>query len=419
MQILLIFSELTTQMSLKCPSDTNYYDQYNKYQPSIKKTHRIIYPMLPFIAISCSLSPLIIIAYGFKMASIEKRKTKEGKTIFRAKIRLKGFPEQNASFERLTDAKRWVQQTESAIREGRHFKTTEAKRRTLGEMIDRYIADILPNKPKNQKNRSLHLNWWKSELGKYTLADITPPIIGEYRDKLAKVTTNRGALRSPSTVVRYLAALSHAFTVAVNEWQWLDNSPMRKVTKPKEPRGRVRFLSDEERMRLLTACKESDSPYLYITVVLALSTGGRRMEILGLHWQDIDLTRGIITLHETKNGERRALALTGHALELMKAHAKIRHVNCDLVFPGKNRKAPVDVRTPWENALKRAEITDFKWHDLRHSCASYLAMNGASLAEIAEILGHKTLQMVKRYAHLSDAHVSKVVANMNKKIFGV
>ncbi|MBX3708210.1 MAG: site-specific integrase [Gammaproteobacteria bacterium] len=352
------------------------------------------------------------------MASIEKRKTKDGKTIYRAKIRLKGFPEQNASFERLTDAKRWVQQTESAIREGRHFKTTEAKRRTLGEMIDRYIKDILPSKPKNQKNRSLHLNWWKSELGKYTLADITPPIICEHRDKLAKVTTTRGTLRSPSTVVRYMAALSHAFTVAVNEWQWLDNSPMRKVTKPQEPRGRVRFLSDEERIRLLTACKESDSPYLYITVVLALSTGGRRMEILGLHWQDIDLTRGIITLHETKNGQRRALALTGHALELMKTHAKIRRVNCDLVFPGKNQKKPVDVRTPWENALKRAEITDFKWHDLRHSCASYLAMNGASLAEIAEILGHKTLQMVKRYAHLSDSHVSKVVASMNSKIFG-
>jgi integrase len=193
---------------------------------------------------------------------------------------------------------------------------------------------------------------------------------------------------------------------------------MRIVTKPKEPRGRVRFLSDDERKNLLVACKESDSPYLYITVVLALSTGGRRMEVLGLKWQDVDLNRGIITLHETKNGERRILPITGHALELMKEHSKIRHVNCDLVFPGKNRKDPVDVRTPWENALKRAEITNFKWHDLRHSCASYLAKNGASLAEIAEILGHKTLQMVKRYAHLSDAHVSKVVVSMNEKIFG-
>ncbi len=353
------------------------------------------------------------------MANIEKRTTQEGQTTYRVKVRLKGYPSQTATFERLTDARKWAQQTETAIREGRHFKTTEAKRHTLGEMIDRYVRDIMPHKPKNRTNRTLHLNWWKNEVGKYTLADITPAIIAEHRDKLAKAMTNRGGLRSPSTVVRYMAALSHAFTIAVKEWGWLDDSPMRKVSKPKEPRGRVRFLSDDERSRLLAACKASESPYLYITVVLALSTGGRRMEVLGLRWQDVDLARGIITLHETKNGDRRILPLAGHALELMKEHAKIRHVNCDLVFPGKNFKDPVDVRTPWENALKRAEITDFKWHDLRHSCASYLAMNGASLAEIAEILGHKTLQMVKRYAHLSDAHVSKVVANMNEKIFGV
>ena len=102
----------------------------------------------------------------------------------------------------------------------------------------------------------------------------------------------------------------------------------------------------------------------------------------------------------------------------MKQHAKIRHVNTELVFPGNNLKKPVDLRTPFETALKRAETNDFRWHDLRHSCASYLAMNGASLAEIAEILGHKTLQMVKRYAHLSDAHTSKVVARMNEAIFG-
>lgn len=79
----------------------------------------------------------------------------------------------------------------------------------------------------------------------------------------------------------------------------------------------------------------------------------------------------------------------------------------------------MDLRTPFENALKRAEVFDFRWHDLRHSCASYLAMNHASLAEIAAVLGHKTLQMVKRYAHLSEAHTSKVVERMNESIFGV
>ncbi len=353
------------------------------------------------------------------MATIEKRTSKEGKVGYRAKIRLKGFPEQNATFERLTDAKRWVQQTESAIRDGRHFKTSEAKKRTLGEMINRYLKDILPSKPKNNKNRTLHLNWWKKEIGKFSLAEITPALIAQFRDKLANGITTRGTQRSPSTVVRYMAALSHTFSIAIKEWGWLEDSPMRRVSKPKEPRGRVRFLSDGERQRLLEACQSSSSPWLYLVVVLALSTGARRMEMLGLCWENVDLNREVITLHETKNGERRILPITGHALALLKEHSKIRSIHTNLVFPGKNFKTPIDLRTPWETALKHAGIEDFRFHDLRHSAASYLAMNGASLAEIAEVLGHKTLQMVKRYAHLSEAHTAKIVARMNEKIFGV
>lgn len=353
------------------------------------------------------------------MANIEKRETNDGKTTYRVKVRLKGFPSQSASFERLTDAKKWAQHTESAIREGRHFKTSEAKRHTLSETIDRYIKNVLPSKPKSEYTQTGQLNWWKEILGSYSLAEVTPSLIAQFRDKLAQEKPKSRDSRTPATVNRYLAALSHVFTIATKEWMWVDENPLNKVSKMREPRGRVRFLSDEERKSLLEVCKSSESIYLYTVVVLALSTGGRRMELLGLKWPDVDLNRGIITLHETKNGERRILPLTGHALDLIKKHSKIRQINCDFVFPSKDLKKPIDIRTPWETALKRAEISDFKFHDLRHSCASYLAMNGASLAEIAEILGHKTLQMVKRYAHLSDAHTSKVVARMNEKIFGI
>lgn len=355
------------------------------------------------------------------MANIEKRSTQNGQTTYRVKVRLKGFPIQSATFERLTDARKWAQQTEAAIREGRHFKTTEAKKHTLGEAIDRYLQYVMPTKPKSEYCQIGQIRWWKDSLGAYTLSDITPALIAQHRDKLAEgsIINDKKVLRSPATVNRYLAALSHIYTIAVKEWGWVEENPLSKVTKMKEPRGRVRFLSDDERIKLLAVCKKSESPFLYPVVVLALSTGARRMEILGLSWQDVDLTRGVIILHETKNGERRILPLAGHALELIKQHSKIRQLNCDLVFPGKNLKKPVDIRTPWETALKRAEITDFRFHDLRHSAASYLAMNGASLAEIAEILGHKTLQMVKRYSHLSEAHTSKVVAKMNEAIFGV
>ncbi len=351
------------------------------------------------------------------MASIEKRTTQDGIT-YRVKIRLKGYPVQTASFDRLTDAKKWEASTESAIREGRHFKTAEAKKHTFAEMLDRYIKDVLPTKPKQAKKQTQQLEWWKSEIGSFLLSDITPVLIVECRDRLNSGITRRGTQRSPATVVRYMAALSHAFTIAVNEWQWLEDSPIKKVKKPTESRGRVRFLNDAERARLLSACQESSNEWLYMCVILALSTGMRQSELMGLKWPDVNLQDGFIILHETKNGERRRVPLVGHGLALLVEHSKIRRLDTELLFPGKNPEKPIDLRRPFNDALKLAEITDFHWHDLRHCTASYLAMNGASLAEIAEVLGHKTLQMVKRYAHLSDGHVSSVVESMNEKVFG-
>jgi integrase len=192
---------------------------------------------------------------------------------------------------------------------------------------------------------------------------------------------------------------------------------MRKVSKPKESRGRVRFLSDEERNRLLESCKISVNPCLYTVVVLALSTGARRGELLSLHWEDVDLKRGMLTFRETKNGERRSVPLTGYALEVLTKHAKIRRLNTTLVFPNSTCTQPMCIRRAWDNAVERAEITNFHFHDLRHSYASYLAMNGASLLEIGELLGHKTPAMVKRYAHLTEAHTRSVVERMNRAVF--
>ncbi len=345
------------------------------------------------------------------MASIRKRENSRGDVSYRVEIRLKGFPAQRATFKRKTDAKRWAQQTESAIREGRHFKTTEARKHTVADLIDRYIETVLPAKPKSYTKQKMQLEWWREAIGVYTVADISPGLIAEARDKLALG-------RGPATVVRYMAALSHAFTKAVREWEWLEHNPMSRVERPKEPRGRVRFLSDEERVKLLDACKESSNPNLYTIVVLALSTGMRQGEIMGLRWEDVDLQVGRVILHETKSEERRAVPIAGHCLKLLKEHFKIRRLDTDLLFPGNNPSTPVFIRAPWMEALTRSGIENFRFHDLRHSTASYLAMNGASLAEIADVLGHKTLQMVKRYAHLSETHTASVVASMNEKIFG-
>ena len=126
------------------------------------------------------------------MANIQERTSKSGKTSYKVVVRLKGYPTQTATFERKTDAKKWAAQTETAIREGRHFKTSEAKKHTLSYMIDKYIKNVLPLKPKSKYTQEAQLEWWKKELGPYTLADVTPAMIGECRDKLLQGITHRG-----------------------------------------------------------------------------------------------------------------------------------------------------------------------------------------------------------------------------------
>lgn len=362
------------------------------------------------------------------MATIQKRTTAEGDASFHVRVRLRGHPTQTCTFARLTDAREWAQQTETAIRDGRYFKTAEAKKHTVAEMIDRYLKTIQQRKPKRYAGVQSYLGWWKEQIGPYLLSDVTRALIIEKRDILVqgnvinkKLTKSKRLpkLRTPATANRYMVALCTAFTMAVNEWEWLQDHPMGRIAKLPEPRGRVRFLDDEERVRLLTACKQINSEHLHFLVVLALSTGARHGELINLRWRDVDLKRNVIVLHDTKNKERRVLPLAHQALEMMRERHQARTLLTELVFP-----SPYDPKRPWESqsswnaALGKADIKDFRFHDLRHSAASYLAMNGASLAEIAEVLGHKTLAMVKRYAHLSEAHTAKVVERMNLQIFG-
>lgn len=342
------------------------------------------------------------------MATIEPRKSSNGSVSYRVKIRSKS-KSQSKTFSKLSDARKWVNEIESSIA----HTSAAPKDKTIGGMIDRFLCEN-PLNEVQMENKGVHLNRWKREIGDMSLAEVTPDIIGQIKIKLLSEKTHRKIKRSNGTVARYLASLSSVYTIAVNEWQWATDNPVRKVKKPKESRGRVRFLDDDERRRLLAECQKSKNPHLYICTVLALSTGMRYSELMNLTWRDVNMQKGFVILHQTKNGERRRIPLSRIALSLLSKHSK----KSALLFPSSNDKTKhAELRTAFENALKRAYIEDFHWHDLRHSAASYLTMNGASLAEVAEILGHKTLQMVKRYSHLSDSHVSKVVSDMNDVIF--
>ncbi len=350
------------------------------------------------------------------MATIRKRTTKDGTSRYQAVIRLQEGSDSKA-FSNKTSAKKWAQRVENEIRQGTYSKQQEASKHTVKELIDRYMLDHKFLEKKDRRNQERQLEFWKGRIGDKKLIDVSRALIIQAKDELAAEKTNRGGLRAAATVNRFLASISHCFTKAV-EWEWIEQNPVKGVSRMTEPKGRDRYLSDDERKALLDASQEIDAT-LHLIIVVALATGARRGEIMGLEWSDIHWKEGFAVLRDTKNSEHRAMHLVGLAMELLKEHREDRQLTDKLVFPHPgDRSRPWNFESVWRKAKARAEIEDFRFHDLRHSAASYLAMGGASLAEIAEILGHKTLQMVKRYSHLSNDHVSSVVSKMNDQIFG-
>jgi integrase len=171
----------------------------------------------------------------------------------------------------------------------------------------------------------------------------------------------------------------------------------------------------------LGACRISEAPDLYLAVLMAITTGARRNEIMALTWGAIDLDAGTVTLSGEKTKTPRTVALAPEVATLLRARP--RGIGAALVFPAPpdpkrpdRPPVPVDLQSAWETALRRAGIIDFRWHDLRHTAASCMAMQGASSAEIAGVLGHKTLQMVHRYSHLSPAHVAQASALISDRL---
>jgi len=372
------------------------------------------------------------------MGWIHKRERKKG-AVYRAVVRITGYPQQQKTFTRLTDAKLWVQQTEAAIRRGDEVTNVvaKAKGKTLADVITRYRQEVLPHKAAtSQRVAESYLKHWDAVLGKYALSFITPDLISEELAKLAAAGDVRrkpkeGETAAPKPKSRKTQKLYRDMLGVLlknaKAWGWTPRNPMdgvNAITKIRDER--TRFLSDDERAALLDACKESDNDQLFTVVVFALSTGARKGEILGLTLADVDLQRGSAVFRNTKNGDTRSVPLARHLRELLTEQVAKAEAMYDALpeppktrwlFPRADGVLPIDIRTAWENARDKAELVDFRFHDLRHSTASYLAMKGASLVEIAEVLGHRTLQMVRRYAHLSESHVKGLVESLGEDIF--
>lgn len=353
------------------------------------------------------------------MASIQKRKKANGEFSYRVRIRVEGAPLVTETYPTRKEALAFARRMESEIRAGRYFGREEDKEKTFSEFIDRYIENELPKNPNGYKKQKMMLSWWKEHLGPYYLCHITSPMIAELREKLLNSVTYRHTVRTGSSTNRFISALSRAFNVAVKEWNWIKENPVAKITRPKEGRPRERYLEKEEIDRLLEECRKSRSPHLYTVVSLLLATGARKGEVLGLKIGDVDFKRATVTFRRTKNGETRIVHLSPQVLELLKNERKKRAVISEYFFPSMDGTKPADIRDAWEKAIRDAGLQkDVCLHTLRHTVASHLSMKGFSVLEIGNILGHKSMSMVKRYSHMSTASTAKPLNMLNEEILG-
>lgn len=347
------------------------------------------------------------------MATIQTLQRKSGQR-YRVLIRRQGHKTVTKVFDKKKAADAWALQMEGDFNNIDDFPDADARRHTVRDAIEGFKEEYV-GKDKVILGR---LGWWAANYGDRTLARFTQSVfrealkhVGREHAKASAGSTGKtrslGRRKSPATVNRYHVAISIVMQWAIDQ-KWITRNPARGVRRLKEPDGVVRWLEDAEREALLTACDASTWTDLGLLVRLALSSGARLSELLKLTWRDIDLNRGLAYIADTKNAERRALPLVKPVRDLLAI--KPRVLRSELLFPAvRDTSKPFAFRDHWYTAVRAASLEDFRFHDLRHSCASYLAMAGASHVQIADVLGHKTLAMVQRYSHLNTAHKQELL----------
>ena len=274
--------------------------------------------------------------------------------------------------------------------EGRFFEKPESQHRTFTELLDRYTSEPAARRA-NYRREQTSVKNLKTFFGNPTLDHVTPKRIVAYKNH----RYTEGV--KPATINRELATLKKAFNLARREWEWCQDNPVARVSMEQENNTRDRWLTVDEEQRLLNVAVKR----LRELMLFALHTGMRQGEILSLTWVGVDLFRRTVTVFKSKNGERRTIPLNGTVLDLLKQQYASRHRETDLVFPSEahTRLNASNIRRSLHRALDKAKITDFHFHDLRHTCATRMVQAGVDLYKVQRLLGHKSPIMTQRYAH--------------------
>lgn len=292
--------------------------------------------------------------------------------------------------------------------------------------VTKLVALYMAHYAGRDTTRLQRLSWWVDRIGARALRDVTDDEIHAALEELAQAPATYYAGRdahgapiykakrkaiAPATINRYSASIAAVFTWAIKRRIAPKGfiNPCRSVERRAEHNEKTRFLSIDERERVLDACRASPWPRLYMLVLMALTTGARKSELTGLRWQDIDYVHNVAYVGRSKNGDPKTLPLVPNVVELLKTFGKAA-APTGLVFPSPRIPSQrYGFEERWKEALRVAKVRNFRFHDLRHTCASMLAQNGATLLEIGDLLGHRQLQVTKRYSHLATGHKAALV----------
>lgn len=311
-----------------------------------------------------------------------------------ASIRRKNHSGISKSFKHFSDAKSWASKTESEL----NLHTPIKSRRTLHEALSRFEKDILPLY-KSHAQRAGELRRFRHHFPDLPLRKITAHLITRYRDQRLETGV------SGSTVIKELNLLSKVFDVALREWEWIIDNPVKKVRKPKAGKSRDRRLSEEETTTLINECERTNHHSMKNIILLAIETGMRQGELLNLHIEQINQGNHTLHLPDTKNGSPRDVPLSPTALSAIKAQIGIRETG--KLFD--NWSTGNGFRSSFKRLCKRLSLENFRFHDLRHEAASRLFEKGLNQFQVAAITGHKSLQSLQRYTHLRAEDLAKLL----------
>ena len=285
--------------------------------------------------------------------------------------------------------------------EGKFLDVDKTEKIRFEDFTDEYLKVHSINNKSYYKDE-LNIKMLKRFFGGRHIHEVTSLDVERFKAERAKevsvATTNRG-----------LALLKSMFNRAI-EWRKVKENPCRSVKLFKENNQILRYLEGDEIRKLISNC----DGYLRGIVTTALFTGMRKGEILSLKWHDCDFERQIIRITNTKNKETRIVPM--HNLVKKTMIAMPKHPDSAYIFHKRNGEPFINVRKSFDKLLKTCKIVNFRFHDLRHTFASQLAMAGVDLNTIRELLGHKSIQMTLRYAHLSPDHKRRAVDTLMNRM---